>query len=522
MGIGPILLSCFFHKGQGFIKNFRITPCRLFAKPVTWHILEKFLIRNGIVTDMQTLPRPFNPYFVYFIATIGALGGILFGFDTGIIAGALLFIDKTFPLSTLLKEVIASSVILGAFTSSLCSGRLADRFGRRGMLMLAAVAFIMGSLLTTFAYNIACIIAGRIIIGLAIGVSSYTVPLFISEMAPAKHRGALVLLNAIMITGGQAAAFLVAYYFSSQGEWRYMFAGGLIPAILLFIGMLFAPSSPRWLVLKGATDKARATLQRIRPATHVETELTEIKESFSLDKPHWKLLFSKQMRPVLIIGLGLGILQQAVGINTVMYYGPTIFQHAGFQSQSAQILATFGMGLVNTIMSIVGVFIVDKIGRRKLLLTGTAIAGLSLLFVGMNFYSHAHALWLRWVSLVGLVCYIAGYCISVGSLFWLIISEIYPLNIRSQAMSFVTAAQWGANFIVTMTFLSIIQAIGPAYTLWLYAGMCIVCFLFTYNMVPETSGVSLETIERNLELGKPSRELGQPLDNRHNNVWIQT
>lgn len=460
---------------------------------------------------MPTARENKTPYFVYFVALIGALGGILFGFDTGVIAGALLFVDQSFPLTTLMKEFFVSSVVIGALLSSLFSGRLADHFGRRTMLMFAAVAFIVGTLLTTLATQISYLLIGRLIVGLAIGISSYTVPLFISEMAPAKHRGALVLLNAITITGGQAAAFLVDYYLADSGNWRWMFAAGLIPAVLLFVGMLFSPSSPHWLVFKGATDKARSTLRKIRAVDNVEEELSSIQASFSLAKPKWSLLFSKQLRPVLIIGLGLGILQQVVGINTVMYYGPTIFHSAGFQSASAQILATFGMGMVNLIMSIVGVFIVDKMGRRKLLLSGSCIAAISLFFVGFHFYSHTDSLWLRWFALGGLVFYIAGYCISVGSIFWLMISEIYPLAIRGQAMSFVTAVQWGANFIVTMTFLSIIQSIGPAFTLWLYAGMCVLTMLFTYLQVPETSGVSLETIENNLGLGKPARELGQPV-----------
>lgn len=454
-----------------------------------------------------------NPYFVYYVAFIGALGGVLFGFDTGIIAGALLFIKNSFPLTTLLQETIVSSVVVGAFVSSLMSGRLADICGRRAMLMFAATTFIIGSLLDVFAFNAWCIIIGRVIIGLAIGISSYTVPLFISEMAPAKHRGALVLLNAITITSGQALAFLVAYYFSTTGAWRLMFAVGLIPALLLLIGMLFSPSTPRWLVLKGSTDKARTILQKIRAQENVEEELQAIQASFLENKTPWRFLFSKHLRPVLIIGLGLGILQQVVGINTIMYYGPTIFRAAGFHSASAQILATFGMGLVNSVMSIVSVFIVDKVGRRKLLLFGASVAGVSLLFVGMQFYTSAYVPWLRWAALIGLIFYIAGYCLSVGSLFWLIIAEIYPLNIRGQAMSFVTAVQWAANFIVTMTFLSIIERIGPAYTLWLYAGMCLVCIIFTYYIVPETREISLETIEKNLLLGKPSRELGLPLKN---------
>lgn len=462
------------------------------------------------MTDGKILAQ--KPHFIYFVATIGALGGLLFGFDTGVIAGALLFIQKSFVMTTFLKEVIVSSVVVGALLSSLFSGRLADYFGRRFMLMFAAIAFIIGTLLATFAMNPAGLIMGRLVIGLAIGISSYTVPLFISEMAPAKHRGALVLLNAITITSGQAAAFLVDYYFSDTGAWRYMFAVGLIPASLLFVGMLYSPSTPRWLVLKGATDKARETLQKIRAEHNVEEELQAIRESFSLKKADWGFLFSKYLRPVLLIGLGLGILQQAVGINTVMYYGPTIFRQAGFENASSQILATFGMGLVNTIMSILAVFIVDKIGRRKLLLIGSAMAGIGLLFVGYHFHMQEEAQWLRWFALGGLIFYIAGYCLSVGSLFWLIIAEIYPLSIRGRAMSFVTAVQWGANFLVTISFLTIIQSIGAAYTLWLYAVMCVICFLFAYFFVPETSGVSLETIEQNLAQGRPARELGQPLN----------
>ena len=460
------------------------------------------------MTTYQTLTSP--RYFVSFVAFIGALGGLLFGFDTGVIAGALLFINKSFPLTTGLKEIVVSSVVLGAFFSSLFSGKLADLWGRRTMLMFSALAFIIGTLLTIFATTTACLIVGRLIVGCAIGISSYTVPLFISEMAPQKHRGSLVLLNAITITGGQACAFLVCYYFATSGNWRMMFGIGLVPATLLLIGMLFSPSSPRWLVLKGFPDKAKVILEKIRSG-NVDNELQGIKESFSLKPASWPSLFSKRLRPVLLVGVGLGILQQAVGINTVMYYGPTLFKAAGFQNASSQILATFGMGLVNAVMSLITLLIIDKVGRRKLLLIGASIAGISLFFVGYHFYIQTTTLWLRWLSVAGLVCYIAGYSISVGSLFWLIIAEIYPLNIRGQAMSFVTAVQWAANFVITMSFLTIIQAIGPAYTLWLYGTMCFICVGFCYVMVPETKNISLETIEKNLTAGKPARQLGQTI-----------
>jgi sugar porter (SP) family MFS transporter len=451
-------------------------------------------------------------YFVLWIATIGAMGGLLFGYDTGVISGALLFINQTFKPTTLMQEAIVSSVVLGALLGAIFSGRLADLFGRRRMLLTAAIAFITGTTISALAPNIASLIFSRLIIGFAIGISSYTTPLFISEMAPAKHRGSMVLLNAITITGGEAIAFLVDYALAPNQAWRLMFATGIIPAIFLLIGMLFLPETPRWMVLKGYVEKARKTLASIRNSWEIEPELKNIQQSFSLKQGNWKQLFSKKVRPVLIIGLGLGIFQQFFGINTVMYYGPMIFKAVGFQNAQGEILATFGMGIVNTIMSVFAVLVIDYIGRRKLLLIGSIIAAISLGIVGLTFNNSAHSEFLQWTAVVSMVIYISGYCISVGSLFWLMISEIYPLSIRGLGMSLATAVQWGANFVVSMTFLSIINTIGPAHTFWMYGTMCILCFAFVYYLVPETKGISLEQIEKNLAQNKPSRELGAPLN----------
>lgn len=450
-------------------------------------------------------------YFIYLVATIGAMGGLLFGFDTGVISGALLFINQSFKPSVILQESIVSSVVLGALFGAILSGRLADVFGRRRMLLTAAIAFVVGTAVSTFAPDISTLIVGRLIIGLAIGISSYTTPLFISEMAPAKHRGAMVLLNAITITGGEAIAFLIDYALAPSAAWRWMFAAGFIPAILLFIGMLFLPETPRWLILKGYFDKAKVTLEKIRNSQYIQQEFNDIKQSFSLKSGNWRQLFSKKVRPVLIIALGLGIFQQFFGINTVMYYGPTIFKEVGFQGTQAQILATFGMGIVNTIMSVIAVLIIDRVGRRKLLLIGSTVAAISLGIVGFTFNHQTHSELSRWVAMISMVTYISGYCISVGSLFWLIIAEIFPLSIRGLGMSLATAIQWGANFVVSMTFLSIINSMGPASTFWLYSTMCVLCYAFVFYLVPETKGISLEQIERNLADNKPSRELGAPL-----------
>ncbi len=447
-------------------------------------------------------------YFLFITATVAALGGLLFGYDTGIISGALVFIRQTYPVSTFIQEIIVSSVVLGALISALSSGRLADKFGSRCMLIYTALLFIIGTMLSALASNVIMLVFGRFVIGLAIGVTSYVSPLFISEMAPANKRGALVLLNGIMITSGESIAFLVDYALVPTQSWRLMFATGILPAALLYLGMLMLPPSPRWMAQQGHLNNARDILRKIRKSQHVDAELDEILHNANQKTESWRHLFSPMLRPVLIIGLGLGILQQFVGINTVMYYGPTIFQAAGFKSEGAQLLATFAMGVINTLMSIAAVILVDKMGRRQLLLGGLVIAGLSLVIVGTAFSYKADSTLAVWITFIFMMIYIAGYSLSIGSLFWLVIAEIYPLNIRGLAMSFVTAVQWGANFLVALTFLSILGLIGPVYTFWLYGLMCAISVAFCYYLVPETKGVSLERIEHNLRVGKSARELG--------------
>src|SRR3990167_9441702 len=350
------------------------------------------------------------------------------------------------------------------------------------MLIYMAVTFMLGTIISTLATNINTIIIGRFIIGVAIGITSYLSPLFISEMAPADQRGKLVLINGVMITGGETIAFLVDYALVPTASWRLMFATGFVPAAALLIGMLFLPPTPRWMVMKGQHQEAREILASMRHAAEAQDEYHEISNTARLHKSHWRELFSATLRPVLLIGLGLGILQQFVGINTVMYYGPAIFKSAGFTEASTQILATFVMGLINTIMSIVAVLVVDKIGRRRLLSGGMTIAMFSLGLVGLSFhFSISPALTLTFMML-----YIAGYSLSLGSLFWLIISEIYPLNIRGLAMSVVTAVQWAANFLVAVTFLSLLDSIGPATTFLIYSSMCLISIIFSYYLVPET------------------------------------
>ncbi len=453
--------------------------------------------------------------FLIMIASIAAIGGLLFGYDTGIISGALIYLSQDFHISTFLQELVVSCVVLGALFGALISGKLADLFGRRRMLIIVSVLFILGTIIATFGSNIITVIIGRLIIGLAIGISSYIVPLYISEVSTAKHRGALVLINAIAITGGEALAFLIDEWLVPTHSWRLMFATCVIPALLLLIGMLFVPETPRWLVLNNFVDKAKTVLSKIRFSTQnhqlIQTEIDDIQQSLVMKSTRWRNIFSKKIIGVLIVGIMLGVLQQFVGINTVMYYGPYIFKAAGLKTPEQQLWATFGMGVMNMIASIVTLIIIDHIGRRKLLMIGIAIAAMSLAIVGYAFYSGLSSALLSKITVIFLFIYIMGYSVSIGSLFWLIISEIYPLEVRGMAMSFVTAMQWLANFLVALTFLSIVKAFGPATTFWLYGVMCVITLLFSYYFVPETTGISLELIEENLIAGKKLRDLGRQI-----------
>jgi sugar porter (SP) family MFS transporter len=435
-------------------------------------------------------------YFLWVVASIAALGGFLFGYDTGVIAGALVFIQQSFVLNTLESEWVVSSVVLGALLGALCSGFLADHLGRRMMLLLSALFFILGTIATMMAWQVWALIGGRLIIGLAIGVSSYTTPLFISEMAPANKRGALILLSVVMITSGEAISFLVDYGLAATQSWRWMLGSGLIPAVLLLLGLLLLPTSPRWLVLKGQTKKAKEALSRLRGNANIESEFEEISDTLNVQSFKWRHLLAKPWRKVLLIGIVLGVLQQFVGINTIMYYGPLLFNQLGFADTQTSIFATFAMGVVNTLMSIVALLCVDKLGRRRLLLYGFALAGISLLLLSYVLPELSRGSENRIILLSLMVLYIAGYSLGIGGLFWVIIAEIYPLQCRGFAMSIVTAIQWAANFIVAATFLSILSYFGVATTFLLYASICLLGFIFCYFCLPETKQRSLEWIQQ--------------------------
>lgn len=399
----------------------------------------------------------------YCVAFVAALGGLLFGYDSGVISGALPLIQHDFSLSIMTQEIIVSSIIVGALLGSLLSGWLVDKLGRRQMLMISACGFIIGTLFTVIASVIPQLILGRLIVGCAIGVTSYTTPLFIAEHAPTTSRGTLVLINAVTISGGEALSFLMNYLLTPSAAWRWMFAIGIMPAVLFLLGMTRLPETPPWL-----------SQQSIKKAPLP-----------------WRLLFSKEIRPILWISLSLGCFQQFFGINTVMYYGPTLFHAMGYIDSASQLLITLLMGLVNTLFSIVCFYYIDRLGRRFLLLSGSALAGLCLFFIATLLPLIAKYPFLQPIAVICFILYIAGYCVSVGSLFWLLIAEIFPLPVRGLGMSLAAAVQWGANFCVSISFLSLMHGLGAPVVFIIYGNICILCFFFCYYKIPETSHIPL-------------------------------
>ncbi|WP_034640102.1 sugar porter family MFS transporter [Desulfovibrio inopinatus] len=448
---------------------------------------------------------------IIIIAAVAATGGLLFGFDTGVISGALLFIKKDFALSNLYQELVVSAVLVGCIIGAASSGKIVDRFGRRNVIIVTAIIFGLGSLWTGFAADAVHLVLGRIVVGLGIGVASFAVPLYLSEISPQEIRGALVSLNQLMITIGIVVSYLIDHYFATwDGGWRYMFLAGLFPALVLGIGMLFLPRTPRWLASKQYESEAQRVLGRIDPH-HAEEEYRRIKRSLKVEKSgSFSDLFAPAVRPALLIGVGIMVVQQATGINTVIYYAPTIFEMAGFESARAAISATVGVGVVNVLMTIVAIRLVDMWGRKPLLYLGLSGMVLSLAVLGGAFaLTDILGASLKWYALGSLFVYIASFAVSLGPIAWLMISEVYPLQIRGIGMSVATLANWLFNFIIALTFLSIIDVLGRPGAFWLYATIGIFGIWFTWKYIPETKGVPLEQIEKNLYAGKPARELGR-------------
>lgn len=428
-------------------------------------------------------------------AGFSALGGLLFGYDTGVISGAILFIRNQFMLSTFQVEMVISAVLFGAVGGASCAGYLADCMGRRKLLLWIALLFTLASLGSALAANAAWLIVSRVLVGLAIGVSSMVTPLYIAEISPAASRGMLVSLNQLAITIGIVVSYFVDYSLASTGDWRWMIGLGVFPAAIFGLGMLFLPESPRWLFKNGYEEKALQILTFIHGPLTAQEEIEDIHKHVKTPRATLVQSMTPWVKRALVIGIGLAIFQQMTGINTVIYYAPMIFEFAGIHTASTAILATSIIGIVNVLATFIALWLLDRLGRRPLLLIGLAGMILSLALLGASFHFSYFKNHLGWLTLSTLILYVISFAVSLGPIFWLLISEIYPLSIRGRAMSIATIANWLANLVVALTFLTLIDYLGPASTFWLYGAVGVVAWIFSYFLVPETKKMTLEQIE---------------------------
>ncbi len=432
--------------------------------------------------------------FVLLVASVAALGGLLFGYDTGVISGAILFIRDEFGLSTRMQEFTVSIVLIGAMIGAASAGAIADRVGRRPALLYAGVAFGVAALGSALAPDIGVLLVARLVVGVAIGVTSVVAPLYISEASPARFRGAFVSLYQLAITVGILAAFLVDYALAGAHAWRWMLGLALVPALVLVAGMIPLPESPRFLFKVGKADAARSELARIASADEVPGEERAIVESLRVHTAGFEVFATPVVRRALFIGIGLAVLQQVTGVNTVIYYGPQIFQMAGIASNEASILATALVGAVNVVLTFVAVVFVDGIGRKPLLYAGCFGMFIALSTLAFAFTQPHLQGALGSIALSSLMLYIGCFAFSLGPIVWILISEIFPLQARGIGMSVCTFANWAANFLVSQFFLSMLQWLGRPLTFAVYAALCLVTIVFVARFVPETKRETLEDI----------------------------
>lgn len=436
---------------------------------------------------------------VVMVSVVAALGGLLFGYDTGIIGVALLGLSKQFALDDTLKQLVTGAIILGAIFGCVGTGRLSDRLGRRWTIVLVGAVFVVGSILSATSTSVGMLIAARFILGLSAGSATQIIPVYIAEVTPPEHRGKLVVMFQFMVVFGILVAYLVGYGLGEQ--WRWMFGLGTVPAVILMLGMLFLPESPRWLVSKGREPEALHILERVRASREgAQTEMDEIKEVSARPEGTWRDLFQPWIRPALVAGVGIAMFSQITGNNALIYYAPTILSQAGF-GDSASVLAAIGGAVLINLATILGIFLVDRIGRKRFLLWMVPGSAVALVIMGLLFIGGAPEDAFSQYALVAcLAIYMALNC-SFGVCLWLINAEVYPLFVRGKGASMGALSHWVFNLLVTLTTLSLISTLGTSGTFWLYAVITTIALVFIVRYVPETKGRSLEEIESDLKKG---------------------
>jgi len=432
--------------------------------------------------------------FISLVSFVAALGGLLFGFDTAIISGTIPYISSYFQLNEYMLGWSVSSILIGCALGAMLAGVMADRYGRRISLMICAVLFAVSGIGAGLSDQLYLFITFRLIGGLGVGAAAMVSPMYIAEIAPSKWRGRLVSFYQMAIVMGILLAYFSNYLFDGLGanNWRWMFASQAAPSLVFLLLLLAVPETPRWLIMKGRKNEAEKILKKISDGVAVEKAISEIEESFHHEhKVSIKQLFSKTYLPVLVIGMMVAIFQQVTGINSILYYAPVIFKETGLDSASS-LLQTIGIGAVNVIATFGAILLVDKLGRKKLLLTGCVLMGISLVSVGLCFH---YKYFDNYIVLIFMLLYVSAFGCTLGAVVWVYLSEIFPNRVRSIALSIATLALWLADFAVTLTFPVMTKQMGTASTMFVYAAFCAVAFVYMLLKVKETKGKSLEDIE---------------------------
>ncbi|MBS1876552.1 MAG: sugar porter family MFS transporter [Acidobacteria bacterium] len=434
--------------------------------------------------------------YVYLSAVVAATSGLLFGFDIAVINGAIIYLREQLHLTEVQTEVAASALLFGCIFGASAAGWLSDRFGRRRVLMISAVLFAVSAFGAALPRTLEEFIVARFIGGLAIGAASVLAPLYIAEVAPARNRGQLVAMNQMAIVSGILLAYLVNWGLSFVGAagWRWMFGAAAAPSIAFFVALFFVPESPRWLVENSRSAEALAVLTKVNGASTGARELRQIEDAVAVETGSMAELLQPGLRRPFWIAVSLAILQQVTGINTVLFYGSVIFkEQVGSHSESSAIFANVIVGLVNFLVTIVAMGVIDRLGRRFLLMFSSGVMALCQVALGAAFLLHPPP---SWLVLTAMLFCVAAFAIGLGPGFWVLLAEIFPTRIRGRAMSIATICLWGACTLLTMTFLTLVNLMSATGAFSIYAGMCVLTFFIVWRWVPETKGRSLEEIER--------------------------
>jgi sugar porter (SP) family MFS transporter len=437
-----------------------------------------------------------NQAFIRRVSFIAGLGGILYGFDMGVIAAALIYVRDSFHLSTVMQEVLVIAVLIGVMIGALVGGAVADRIGRRKTLVWGAILFILGSILAPLSPNVYVLFVARALLGIAVGFTSVTAPVYVSELAPPQSRGMLIGLYQFALTSGIALADLVGYWFAASQGWRWMFAFGLVPAVLFLFMVLTVPESPRWLFAQNRLAEAESVLKSYTDEAGATLLLEDIRVSLMTKmERRWSALWSPAVRGSLLIAAGFMVLIPATGINAILYYGPQIFSLAGIDSNKNAIFATLLVAITNVLATVIALVLVDRLGRKPLLYAG--LGGMTVALFVLSFCFHQQAQLgpsLGKIATACLMFFITCYAFSIGPIAWIIVSEVFPLRVRGRGVAAATLSFGTSNFLISLTFLSLLKATGTSLTLIMYGAFCILTLFFVRFVIPETKGRELESI----------------------------